>query len=101
LKIQTLYLTCSEILEYVISDDELKRLCNTHLNSREVRSLAAHLEGHHWPRKQVRNTVVIARKITIKHESKVFFSHLRQAVAASKEFLGEFNGPDTVRSMFF
>ncbi len=30
-----------------ISADELKRLSNTHLNGREVRSLAADLEGHH------------------------------------------------------
>lgn len=30
-----------------ISANELKRLSNTHLNGREVRSLAADLEGHH------------------------------------------------------
>jgi hypothetical protein len=30
-----------------ISDDELKRLSNTHLNGREVRLLAVDLEGYH------------------------------------------------------
>ena len=30
-----------------ISADELQRLSNTHLNGREVRSLATDLEGHH------------------------------------------------------
>ena len=80
--------------------DELKHLSNTHLNGREASPLAPELEGHYWPRKQIKNTVAIARKIAIRQESIVLFSHLKQAVAASKEFPSELNGPDHVSSVF-
>lgn len=39
--------TCTSYGAPSISADELKRLSNTHLNGREVRSLATDLEGHH------------------------------------------------------
>ncbi|OCK99266.1 uncharacterized protein K441DRAFT_210636 [Cenococcum geophilum 1.58] len=74
---------CTSYGDPSISDDELKRLSNTHLNGREIR-----------------NTVATARKIAIRQESIVLFSHLKQAVAASKEFLSDYNGPDHVSSVF-
>jgi len=66
-----------------ISANELNRLSNTHLNGREIK-----------------NTVAIACKIAFRQESRMLFSHLKQAVTASKEFISEFNGTDYASSMF-
>ncbi|PMD60205.1 P-loop containing nucleoside triphosphate hydrolase protein [Hyaloscypha bicolor E] len=74
---------CTAYGDPIISDGDLKRLSNAHFNGREIR-----------------NTIAIARKIAIKQKSIVLFSHLEKAVAASKEFLIEFNGPDHVSSVF-
>jgi len=42
----------------------------------------------------------IARKIAIRQESIVLFSHLKQAMPVSKEFLSDYNSLDHVNSVF-
>ncbi|KAG9231368.1 hypothetical protein BJ875DRAFT_469707 [Amylocarpus encephaloides] len=66
-----------------ISVAELKLLVNSKLNGR-----------------QIKNVMATARALAMKEKSRVCFSHVRKTVAASKEFIAEFNGGVDVSCLY-